>query len=202
MGVIREMVDNNNIDILLVNEADCKYAPKMMNFEAFTEISDSEKKRIVMYTREGINATQIEVRSKSSVPIIAMKLATCAIIGVYNQHTINAYTSEGRKLSKKEMFIQFTVAAQDAVAQCGTNQVILMGDVNMNWQENEYGIKDWAERMNLKQVITKPTRLRSILDHIYVSGIVPTCVNVTEYELSDHKGGRDLCIPWHGYRIR
>ena len=188
IGVISEIVEKRNIDLFLVNEAECKYPPKILNFQAFMEISESEMKRTIMYVREGLKATQIAVQTNSSVPVIAVKLASCVVIGVYNQHTLKAYSREARKLSKKEMFSQFIEAVQDAVTQCGMKRVVVMGDVNMNWLENEQGIKDWAMRMNLKQTIMKPTRLRSILDHIYVRCIEPADVNIIEYGLSDHKG--------------
>ena len=189
MGIICEMIEERKMDILLVSEAECRNAPKIVNFQAFTENSESfQMKRVIMYVRDGIKATQIGIRTESSVPMIAMKLATCTVIGIYNQHTQNAYTREARKLSKKQMFNQFMVAVQDALKQCRTKRIVLMGDVNMNWQVNEEGIKDWAAMMNLNQVIKKPTRMRSILDHIYVRGIEPVGVNVTEYGLSDHNG--------------
>ena len=143
-----------------------------------------------MYVKTNINAIrqEHEVCPDGDIPFVCLKLSTITIVALYNQHTQFAYTRYRKRLSRAEMFSKFTNTVEYFLTHANTKNLLVLGDVNLRWNRNEYAVCEWASRNDLAQWIKAPTRENAILDHIYTRNVVPREVAIMDNSISDHRG--------------
>ena len=193
MGLISNMIKNENIDVLCMLETDLVGCiPQIPGFKAIFD-TNMEIKRIIMYVKAGIKCQQVIIEDDEMIPTITINLSTMTITGCYNQFTNRAYANDSQRMTKKIMLENFlyTMRKIDSnKAQPLKRRRVVVGDVNFNWKRNELDIQSRVESMNYIQLIDQPTRGSSILDHIYVRNLSEAQyqTKVFNYGISDHAG--------------
>ena len=115
-------------------------------------------------------------------------MSTITIVAICNQHTQNAYTKYRQRLTRRQMYTNFTGTVEYFLAHANTKNLLVIGDVNVRWEKNEMAVCDWASRMDLEQWIKVPSRENGILDHVYTRNTVPREVITIDKSISDHLG--------------
>ena len=190
IGIVAQFLEANKIDIMFLIEAEIESsAPKIAGYKFLTEIEEKKKRRIVAYIKEHIACTQMTIERTGLAPHIVLNTAALTIIAIYNEFTAEAYSEDRKRLTKKQIGNKFrkTVKAIESTPHTSRKK-LLLGDINLNWSSNEENIRSWARENDYTQVITKKTRGKSILDHIYGKNIDMPKGHVIESHLSDHKG--------------
>ena len=187
---ILDIVGQTNPDVLSLSEAEVHEPPNLNGYYSYTEVSSNSKKRLLVYVKTNLNAVrqEHEVCPDGDIPFVCLKLSTVTIVALYNQHTQFAYTRYRKRLSRGQMFSKFTSTVEYFLTHSNTKNLLVVGDVNLRWNRNEYAVCEWASKNDLMQWIKVPTRENAILDHIYTRNIVPREVEVMEKSISDHKG--------------
>ena len=173
-----------------MSEAEVYEPPNLNGYYAYTEVSSNSKKRLLVYVKTNLNAVhqEHEVCPDGDIPFVCLKLSTITIVALYNQHTHFAYTRYRKRLSSGQMFSKFISTVEYFLIHSNTKNLLVVGDVNLRWNRNEYAVCEWASKNDLRQWIKVPTRENAILDHVYTRNIVPREVEVMEKSISDHKG--------------
>ena len=150
---ILDLVGQSNPDILSLSEAEVHEPPKLNGYYAYTEVTSNSKKRLLVYVKESLNAVRQDhgVCPDGDIPFVCLKLSTITIVALYNQHTQYAYTRYRKRLSKAEMFSKFTNTVEYFLTHANTKNLLVLGDVNLRWNRNEYAVCEWASRNDVAQ---------------------------------------------------
>jgi sarcosine oxidase/L-pipecolate oxidase len=212
MGVFRELMQTNNLNVFFISESDMN---ETMDFSLFTApgyqlenaktLQMFKKCRISAFVDTNINAIRrFDLENDGNeIIVLEIKEIDMLVCGLYRPFKINE--NDDRSLADK---FESLIENLKLLNEQGKS-IIIMGDFNVNYLEignasyrlNNLMTKlsDWANESNMAQIVQNPTRRRlvqlnihtrfeeALLDHIYTNAslkIVDVC-QITNF-ISDH----------------
>ena len=182
-------ITNQCHDFLILSETwgtlDCLDLLKIDDYQSFNTIRSSRRSGgISVFVRNSFEAKKITNLSVCNNTIetcvVRVKIGTKIVIifGVYRPQsdTIENFTKLLENMLKSELI------QPDYIT-------ILVGDMNVNLAENNSSVINYLSMLNSMfylPLITKPTRINSVIDHIFVNKFIPCTSAVVLYKISDH----------------
>lgn len=162
---------------------DCEY--NVNNYTMYRKDRDSSSRGggIVVYLKNDSNFSHEEV-------IINNEIGFELLVIKIKQNISKPYFVLITYIKPKLINQKIIDEMNDILRQFKDNECLVVGDINMDQIEN--GSNIWFENMRdngFKQLISSPTRMSSILDHIYTNR--PNNINssgVLMLDISDHFG--------------
>ena len=187
---IESFVREEQIDIFILSETDLSEQEYLKNFEGFSIISQScKKRRIVMGIKNGIDHEVISY--PGTLPHVAVQTNQMTVCGIYNDFTVNKIRLTN---SERQERLQSFLLWFDSIAK---KKSLLIGDFNINWDctsTEKEALQNWALENDHKQTVTEPTRSymhqdkekSSIIDLSFIRGCKES-TKVVDPVISDHK---------------
>ena len=187
LSIIRELLNENNIDILCVQEAEIKSDENLDDYQIMNYCLEAEtvtasyKMRTIMYIRSNISYRRLNAMERPDSHLIAIKLLKTRVVITSLYRTYQLTVHQDHVTAFKEQ-----ISALDVILQ-QENKLIILGDFNLDQNKRSdpsyhhsrlYEL--WGELENTHQLVQHvnfTTWMRmdrgnlrtSLLDHIYTN---------------------------------